>query len=153
MQPNDRAALEKEENYRLLVDPCRDNPADYFEYIEEHPDSGAIKAKEGLQGFEAKKAQESIRVFALHRIDLFKARSRHLDIIYEIIDSIKYAVNQFNKAANRTERKEHEDFIKRKCDVLINYADEDKEFSALSNQVIRKFLPTLSVDIRNAIGL
>src|SRR5258706_8988507 len=58
---NHPASILEEENHRLLIDPCKDNPEEYFKYNE---DNASILPKH-LEPFEYSKAEKTIDVCAL----------------------------------------------------------------------------------------
>lgn len=58
----------------LLLDPCKDDPSDYFEFRVD----GIILPKRGLASLAQKRALTSIRVYALNRLGLVQERKRHI---------------------------------------------------------------------------
>jgi uncharacterized protein (TIGR02646 family) len=155
LRHGDDAAMQTEEQYRLLIHPCKENPEKFFEFIDNYSgaDDGAIKVKAGLSDFDTRKAQESIRVFALHRADLAKDRARHLDRLRSLTTTISYALTNYNTAAIAAEQKRHEEVIKNTVNQLLDLLKDGNPFIAMSKQVVAKCLGTLSADIKAMIGL
>jgi uncharacterized protein (TIGR02646 family) len=68
----------------LLLDPCVDDPLDYFEFHS----SGVLLPRVGLDPLRLERATESIRVYALNRKNLVDERRRHvlrMELIFELI--------------------------------------------------------------------
>lgn len=68
----------------LLVNPCLDDPRDYFRYRD-----GLILPAQGLVGDELKKAENSIRVYALNRSDLVLDRLAGVRVIDHKVDILE----------------------------------------------------------------
>jgi uncharacterized protein (TIGR02646 family) len=58
----------------LLLDPCHDDPSEYFDF----PESGIVLPRSGLDDIGKRRALESIRVYALNRKGLVDERRRHV---------------------------------------------------------------------------
>jgi uncharacterized protein (TIGR02646 family) len=68
----------------LLLDPCVDEPADYFDF----DSSGVLLPKKGLDAAKQLRAVESIRVYALNRKCLVDERRRHvlrLNLVFNLV--------------------------------------------------------------------
>ena len=148
---NDR--FQQDEQSRLLINPCKDNPERYFVYTDKNSPEGfgIIKAKGQLSAADVQRVIESIRVYALHRIDLVKTRAKHVDDIYEKILVINHAIENFNKAKKAIDKKKEKDFIKGRIDKLVSMALPEAEYSAMSKQIIGAYLASLDADIKALI--
>jgi len=137
-----RKNIAKEEPYRLLLDPCKDNPEMYLEYLQ----NGVIKPKKTDQKKIAK-AEYSILTYGLQRLILVKKRSEKYKMVSDKIDFIdaysdniiaKYKSGK-DKASMATDKK----FVDSEFNNLIEFLVVDKEvneFIALSRQLIHPFL-------------
>jgi len=141
------AKLLKENKISLLIHPCKENGELYFEFEEIGHFPGNIKAKTGLTGFRLRKAEKSIEVYALHRIDLVKARARLLNEIMYRITVINREINTRYNGATGKAKKESLKYIQDEIDGLVNYALPEKEYSALAKQVIGPFIKKIKTSI------
>jgi uncharacterized protein (TIGR02646 family) len=62
----------------LLIDPCTEDPAMFFDFPARGPDAGVVLPKQGLSAGDFLRATESIRIYALNRKNLVEERRRHL---------------------------------------------------------------------------
>lgn len=71
----------------LLINPCEDDPEEFFEYTEE----GVIRPAAGLSAADRRRAEASIRVYALNRSGLVAERRevvRRIDHRLELVDRL-----------------------------------------------------------------
>ncbi|MFT3680538.1 MAG: hypothetical protein QM791_09720 [Ferruginibacter sp.] len=135
--------LAGEERYRLLVDPCKDDPAEYFTYDER---DGYIKPLFS-SGDKFEKAECSIRVYALQRMPLVLARKEVLlDIqaqqqrILELSDELKKVIDGKDDLSVAKKL-----FFEKRLDKELRFLNErylapDKPYLAMAHYVIGKFL-------------
>jgi uncharacterized protein (TIGR02646 family) len=93
------SGLDGEEVVRLLIDPCKEEPADHLTF----DDEGLIHARPDAAGQPSMKGEVSIRVYALQRKDLVLERLRVLDRLVFQIEQLRRALenqNDFRAAGN-----------------------------------------------------
>lgn len=133
--------INQEESVRLIIDPCKENPEDYFKYSTR---TGVIIPKSRAK-FKKKKAQTSIDVFALQRVDLVQARERKAIEIKAQMQRIKEALKNVNSHLdnnNRAIRHYYDRILKKELVKLNGFLSLDAEYVGLARQMINKFLKT-----------
>jgi uncharacterized protein (TIGR02646 family) len=131
--------VEAEEPYRLLLNPCIDNPEEHLEYDE---NSGVIKARK-VHGTASIKALKSIEVYALQRVPLVLAREKLLIDIHAQLQRVKEAVVRYNEALDGSgagEKFLFERRLKQELEWLNRFIQPDKEYAGMARQVIGRFL-------------
>ena len=83
--------ITNEEPYRLLLNPCIDNPEEHLEY----GDEGVIRPKKGAGGVDSRKAKASIEVYVLQRVHLVQSREKVLIEIQAQIQRVKEATQNY----------------------------------------------------------
>ncbi len=122
-----------EEDYRLLIQPCIDNPEEHLEF---DINNGIIK---GLTD----KGEKSIEVYVLQRIPLVQSREKLLIDIKAQIQRVIDAVNNVNDSldtATSNKRVFFDMVLKREMKRLKKFLDEDEEYIAMAKQIIHPFL-------------
>lgn len=152
IDPKKSVSLKSEEKVRLLVHPCKDNPEKYFEFDTVGPYPGNILAKKTLTGLQLKKATESIRVYALHRIDLIDERSELHGSIKKDYGTLKREIANYKKAKSAARKKEIKPVIQEYADYLNNYRDARKEYSGFAKQVVGEYFSELNSDLVKIFG-
>lgn len=127
--------INSEEDYRLLIQPCIDNPEDHIEF---DINNGVAK---GITD----KGKKSIEVYVLQRIPLVQSREKLLiDIkaqIQRVIDAVKN-VNDNLDTASSNKRVFFDIILKREMKRLKRFLNEDEEYIAMAKQIILPFLKT-----------
>lgn len=131
--------IKDEEEFRLLINPCLENPEDYFEY---NIKNGYIipKAEDDKK---KKMAEESIRVYVLQRIPLIQARYRKTIEILAQIQRVKEAVkNVSDNTDDSTSLKRiyFDKILKKEIKKLKQFLEPGEEYLGLARQIINKFL-------------
>jgi len=119
---NDVAA---EEPFRLLLNPCIDNPEDHLEYSED------ALIKSGTD-----KGNKSIEVYALQRQFLVVERQKQLDFIFTHIELTKDTLNLFN--ANQDQAHKH--MLDKQLNALKKLTDEKEPYAGMARYFVRRFL-------------
>lgn len=125
--------VKNEEEYRLLIQPCIDNPEEHLEFDIKN---GVIK---GLTD----KGKKSIEVYVLQRIPLVQSREKLLLDIKAQIQRVIDAVNNVNDSldtATSNKRVFFDMVLKREMKRLKKFLDEDEEYIAMAKQIIHPFL-------------
>jgi hypothetical protein len=133
--PND---ILDEEPYRLLINPCIENPEEHFEYDITH---AVIKPKE-INGAESEMAKRSIQVYVLQRVPLVLARERILIEILAQVQRVKEAVINVNDnlASANTVKFYYDKILKRELRRLKKFTEPTEEYSAMAKQIVNEFL-------------
>lgn len=131
--------IDLEEPYRLLIDPCLEDPLDHLEF----DDKGLVFAKKNQDQVPSIKGQVSIEVFALVRMKLVEARQMHAVMVNAALKSYE---------ENAKDLQDNENLLppayvaKRKLDLeeqinkLKAFTREDQVFSGMSLHIIKEFL-------------
>jgi len=138
---NHPSGINREEPYRLLINPCVDNPEEFLEYGEE----GVIKAKKDENGIPKAKGVKSIEVYVLQRVPLVQAREKVLVDIQAQIQRVKEAVINYNDHffdPDSTKKFYFEKILKRELVRLNAFLNEKEQYVGMSRQVIGEFLLT-----------
>lgn len=127
-----------EENYRLLLNPCVDNPEKHLEYGKE----GVIKPKKDALGKPSLKGETSIKVYVLHRVPLVQAREKILIDMQAQIQRVKEAFDNYNTYLSHsdTEKFYFEKILKRELDRLKKFINPEEPYVGMARQVVGKFL-------------
>lgn len=131
--------IDAEEPFRLLINPCKENPEDFFEY---NIRNGYILPKT-LGDKERKMAEESIRVYVLQRIPLIQARYRKTIEILAQIQRVKEATKNISDISDDTsslKRIYFDKILKKELKKLKQFLDPKEEYLGLAKQIINQFL-------------
>lgn len=126
-------SIQKEEKYRLLIDPCKDEPKDHLEFDIK---TAAILGK-------TNRGRTSIKVFVLQRLPLVQAREKLLIEIKSQLKRVTEATTNFNEAFSNNDSikiKRYDLVLKRELRKLRNYLEPTEEFSAMAKQIILPYL-------------
>lgn len=135
---NYKQSFDLEELDRLLINPCVDSNIEaYFKY----DDDGAIIINDGLEDLEAKKAETSIKVYALHRLTLSTARKEKIIQIKAQIKRVENAIMNFNNYMNISyeERVWFEGIMREEMELLKKYKEPNQEYAGLARYIIHKY--------------
>jgi uncharacterized protein (TIGR02646 family) len=119
-------ALTAEEPYRLLLNPCIDNPEDHFEYLDTH----------ALMVPKTEMAKKSIEVYALRRRFLVQERKEVLSNILVQLNQLKYVLENFNQ--NPEQR--HKDALIRCWDTIKGFTAAEARYAGMARFFVKKFL-------------
>ncbi len=139
----------EEEKVRLLLNPCIEDPEDYFQYDIE---SGVIQPKKRKE-FLKERALASIKVFALQRVPLVHARKKLTIQILKQMSRVERRYKDLLKSIDKedddiAERQEELDW---EIEELHTYLDEKNEYLGLARQMIGNFMKkNFQVDIHAA---
>jgi uncharacterized protein (TIGR02646 family) len=128
-----------EEPYRLLLNPCIDNPEDHLEY----GDEGVIRPKKDGDGNESIKAKKSIDVYVLQRMYLVQSREKKLIEIQAQIQRVKEATENYNDiigSPDTTKKFYFERILKREMQGLKKFLNPKEEYVGMARQVVGEFL-------------
>ncbi len=139
-----KKSVHLEEPYRLLIDPCIDEPLDLLEF----DTSGMVYPKKLADGSRDEKGSTSIEVFALFRKFLVEARQEAAIKLMAALKSYEDDARLLNAnmgvlpAAYIAEAKKN---LQKKIDDLKVFSAVDKEFSGMSFYIIREFLAKMGI--------
>jgi len=128
-----------EEPHRLLIDPCKDNPEKFLDY----GDEGNILSKKSLSGVKSPKGTVSIKVYALQRMDLVDERKKlriAIEVQQQRVLEDALTLLEMIDTANQATVERLEARLKREMQVLKDFMDSKKPYSAMAKQMIYKFL-------------
>ena len=136
-----RKNVREEEPYRMLIDPCKDDPEAYLEYSED----GVIKPKK-MNAKKVAKAEYSIATYGLQRLILVKKRSEKyksitgkINYVEMFSDNVMQAYLSGQKARLENDKK----YLDSEFNNLIEFLNVDKEvneYIGLTRQLVYPFL-------------
>lgn len=133
-----QAALTNEENVRLLLDPCNDEPEDHLTFDED----GLILPRLDAQGQPSQKGKASISVFALQRKALVEKRRQILNDLKSSIEQLSYLVKNHNKLktlnATQADLDENADQIRKIIEKLAGMLRREAPYQAMLRGYIRE---------------
>jgi uncharacterized protein (TIGR02646 family) len=136
---DDPNGIKHEEPYRLLLNPCIDNPEDHLEYGSE----GVIRPKKDVQGVPSEKGKRSIEVYVLQRVPLVQAREKVLIDIQAQIQRVKEATYNYNDALGSVDSFKKfffEKILKRELERLRKFLNPPEQYVGMAKQIIGEFL-------------
>lgn len=136
---NNPKGVGEEEPFRLLLNPCIDNPEEHLEYGEE----GIIKPKKDKSGSPSVKGEKSIAVYVLQRVPLVQSREKVLLDIQAQIQRVKEATVNFNdyvKDKDTTKKFYFEKILKRELQRLQKFLNPEEQYVGMAKQIIGDFL-------------
>lgn len=144
-RPGDRLDLEKP----LLINPCLEDPAAYFEYT----DQAVIVPLAALDNGARQRALESIRIYALNRKGLVDARRERLLLLqakFELIRSLISIVGNLQASppiapdpAVETSIEALTELIDREIQTLQDMSAFDQPYSLMARQHAAAFLGSI----------
>jgi uncharacterized protein (TIGR02646 family) len=140
--------LGQEEKVRLLLNPCIENPEEYFKY---DMNSGVIKPSKRKK-FLKQRALSSIKVFALQRVPLVIDREKTAILISAQMQRIEEAMFNFNDFSDDPIRSERfSKILHREIETLQSFLNPQEEYLGLARQMIGTFMKkNFHVDINAA---
>lgn len=138
-----KQAFNLEESVRLLLNPCTDNDVEkYFKFDE----NGAIISNDGLTVLEKKKAQTSIRTYALHRLSLTIAREEKIIQIKAQIRRVEIAIKNYSDYFDSSygERVWFEGIMREEMKILRRFKDPDQEYAGLARYIIDQYFKNIT---------
>jgi uncharacterized protein (TIGR02646 family) len=131
--------IDDEEPFRLLLNPCIDDPEDHLLY---DIVTGVILPKR-TGGIESVKGKASIEVYVLQRVALVLSREKLLIDIHAQIQRVKEAVINYNSHVldlDTTKKFYFEKILKRELGRLKQFINPEEQYVAMAKQVIGEFL-------------
>jgi uncharacterized protein (TIGR02646 family) len=128
-----------EEPYRLLLNPCIDNPEEHLEYGKE----GVIRPKKDAAGKQSIMAKTSIDVYVLQRVPLIQSREKVLIEIEAQIQRVKEATQNYSGVVrdfDTTKKFYFERVLKRELERLKKFLNPEEQYVGMARQVIGGFL-------------
>lgn len=128
-----------EEPYRLLLNPCIDNPENHLEY----GDEGVIRPKKDALGNESMMAKKSIDVYVLQRMYLVQSREKKLIEMQAQIQRVKEAIENYNDiigSPDTTKKFYFERILKRELEGLKDFLNPNREYVGMARQIVGEFL-------------
>lgn len=131
--------LVKEEKFRLLVNPCVDNPEKLFEFDESY---GTIKAQ-STDAFEILMAEKSIDIYGLDRMHLVHERKKVIIDCFVQIRRIEEALEILDNATSLKLKAKYTIVLGREVALLESYCHPEAPYSAVAKQVYKKYFKPL----------
>lgn len=136
---NAKKKIAEEDKYRLLINPCIENPESYFQYV----GAGVIKPKTAT-GKKFEIAEKSISVYVLQRMPLVQAREKIQIEIYaqiqRVLEAVKNLDSSMKNAALKGKRVVFDKILKRELTRLKKFLNDDEEYAGMARQIIPDFI-------------
>jgi len=136
---NNANGIADEEPYRLLLNPCIDNPEEHLEYGAE----GIIRPRKDATGKESTKGKTSIDVYVLQRVALVQMREKVLIEMQAQIQRVKEATKNYNDIIGSPDSVRifyFERILKRELERLKNFLNPEEEYVGMARQMVGEFL-------------
>lgn len=149
LEPGDDPAHERfkdeETNWRLLINPCIDQPETFFQYDYQ----ANILPKNSLTQHQESMADKSIKIYGLQRPDLIAERRKHLILLLAQIDSTKNAIEDFKNAYSYTisVKAFFENRLRDEIDKLLFYVKSDRQFLGQTRQILGLFFAKNNLNV------
>jgi len=134
-------SIESEKDYRLIINPCKEDPELLFDYIiSSKRHAGIITSKQGLSELERKKVRGSILVYGLNRADLVLERKKVIQKLWRDLYNLDGAIEIYyekKKTAPDNIEKHKSQFI-RSINGLRNDFKDSSEYLGLKRYMIRE---------------
>ena len=127
----------------LLVNPCTDDPSQFFYYKD-----GLILPKDDLAGDQRKKAENSIRIYALNRSALVYDRLAVVRLIEQRIFTLERLMQIDSSTTAPAIRMIVDEVIAHEIDSLVEMKKPEKVFSAMVTQLLSEHSQRLGIEDR-----
>lgn len=117
--------VDTEEPFRLLLNPCIDNPEDHFHY-----DIDALVKSDTDKG------KKSIEVYVLQRPFLVDERQKRLKLLLAQIDMTKDLLENYNETPNDRNKK----MLDKHLDGLAEFTEEKQPYAGMCRFFVKRFL-------------
>lgn len=131
--------IKDEEQYRLLLNPCIEDPEIHLKY----GDEGTIKPKEDAVGIISPLGSKSIDVYVLQRTPLVQSRELLKNEIEAQIQTVKEALLNYNEHlgdADNAKLLRFEDALQRELKRLKKFLSPEAQYLGMARQLLREFL-------------
>jgi len=139
----DAEKVSEEEKYRLLINPCIENPEEYFEYTDE----GIIKSNTS-DSIKKQMANTSIDVYALQRMPLVQAREKvliEIKLQMQRVREVLYKLNEYLAASeHENETIYYNKLLYKELKKLKSYKDSNKEYAGMARYFINQFIEAIT---------
>lgn len=134
-----KKSIVEEEKVRLLINPCKENPEEYFKY---HTETGVVMAKPNTKN---KKdiANKSIEVYVLQRVPLVQARERKSIEIKAQMQRIREALKNVSlhlDADSRAIKLFYDRILEKELTKINDFLNLNAEYLGLARQMINEFM-------------
>jgi len=134
--------ISAEEQNRLLINPCIENPESYFKY----ESAGVIKPKVSA-GKYFQMAEKSITVYVLQRMSLVQAREKvYIEIkaqMQRVLEAVTNLNDSMSKPALKDKRIVFDKILKREMVRLKKFTNDDEEYAGMARQIVNDFINTI----------
>ena len=144
--PSQRALADGEEAHErpLLVNPCTDKPANYFEFT----DDAVVRPKPSSQD-EQRRASKSIEVYALNRSGLVQSRLEVLRLLQAHFSTVTHLAKALESTTDENLRQCIDDLIAHEMAEIKKFEKPDRPYSLMCLQKIAEFEKTFPSRSRN----
>lgn len=116
-----------EDNARLLVNPCKDDPDEHFEY----------EITEGVIIPKTEKGRVSVQVYVLQRPYLVLARKKKLAHFLRALEMLKSLTDQLNQDPSNLMMRQ---YFQKAYESALAFGSPKEEYAGMCRYFLRKFL-------------
>lgn len=131
-----RRHADQDREQRLLLDPCRDEPARHLEFTGE----GLVRPALSPAGRTSKKGDTSIKVYGLQRRGLVERRRERALLVLAQIERVRELTADFAQNPTSTVIEAR---LKREMKVLKEFTKPEREYAGMARQLVNDFLDSL----------
>ncbi len=124
LKPGD--AIDNEEQARLLINPCKENPADHLAY----------ENQEGVILHLSPKGERSIAVYALQRPLLVQERKKQLILLFKQMVRVKRELERLNNDSSSMQKQ----IFNQELDDLMEFGKDASLYAGMCRYFIKEFL-------------
>jgi 5-methylcytosine-specific restriction endonuclease McrA len=119
-------SIADEDDVRLLLNPCKDDPTKHFEY---ENTAGVIVPLTEM-------AKHSVDVYALRRPLLVQERKKQLILLFTQMERVKRELERYNQTLSAVDRS----VFDTEMDFLIEFTKPESIYSGMCRFFVRKFI-------------
>jgi uncharacterized protein (TIGR02646 family) len=126
----------------LLIDPCREDPAAYLEFVllDEDPERNALLRPKGRRGRKRERGVRSIDVYSLNRDPLVDRRRRALTVLQRDLADFKTALDSHNALPPGDVREQQKELMAGRVAAIAERLKPEAEYLLMTKQAIAEYL-------------
>ena len=132
-----KAPGQENQERRLLLNPCLDDPDKHLVFEVEGEDEVVVRPARFRNGRVSRMGQESIRVYALLRSGLVKARRERIKIIKAQVSRIDRYIRRLDKDPDD---EEIQSWLKDEMEELNRLLEDDQPYAGMARQYVKRIM-------------
>jgi uncharacterized protein (TIGR02646 family) len=132
-----KAPGQEKQERRLLLNPCLDDPDKHLVFEVEEDDEVVVRPAKYRNGRVSPMGRESIRVYALLRSGLVKARRERIKIIKAQVSRIDRYIRRLNQDPDD---EEIQGWLKDEMEELNRLLEDDQPYAGMARQYVKRIM-------------